>query len=195
MSFAISIIGCIFGCRISNAPNYEYQAQHHFCIGEPEKERCANRIENVPIRMRVIFASQRIEFTTGYRIDVAKWDADKQRVKNGCTNKLKQSAAEINTDLLKYYAEIQNIFKEFEVQEVMPTTQQLKEAFNMRMKTSEEQPEEVPVSFWEVFDEFIKECGNQNNWTHPPMKNLQQWGTTSKSSRRMQHLTISTSLD
>ena len=48
--------------------------------------------------MRVIFASQRIEFTTGYRIDVAKWDADKQRVKNGCTNKLKQSAAEINTD-------------------------------------------------------------------------------------------------
>ena len=115
--------------------------------------------------MRVIFASQRIEFTTGYRIDVSKWDADKQRVKNGCTNKLKQSAAEINTDLLKYYAEIQNIFKEFEVQEVMPTTQQLKEAFNMRMKTSEEQPEEAPVSFWEVFDEFVKECGNQNNWT------------------------------
>ena len=99
--------------------------------------------------MRVIFASQRIEFTTGYRIDVAKWDAGKQRVKNGCTNKLKQSAAEINTDLLKYYAEIQNIFKEFEVQEVMPTTQQLKEAFNMR----------------KVFDEFVKECGNQNNWT------------------------------
>ena len=53
MSFAISIIGCIFGCRISNAPNYEYQAQHHFCIGEPEKERCANRRERT-IRMRVI---------------------------------------------------------------------------------------------------------------------------------------------
>ena len=68
--------------------------------------------------------------------------------------------------MLKYYAEIQNIFKEFEVQEVMPTTQQLKEAFNMRMKdTSEEQPEEAPVSFWEIFDEFVKECGNQNNWT------------------------------
>lgn len=26
--------------------------------------------QNVPIRMRVIFASQRIEFTTGYRIDI-----------------------------------------------------------------------------------------------------------------------------
>lgn len=38
-------------------------------------------VENVPIRVRVNFASQRIEFTTGYRIDVAKWDGDKQRVK------------------------------------------------------------------------------------------------------------------
>lgn len=26
--------------------------------------------QNVPIRMRVIYASQRIEFTTGYRIDI-----------------------------------------------------------------------------------------------------------------------------
>lgn len=40
-------------------------------------------VENVPIRMRVNFASQGIEFTTGYCIDVAKWDGDKQRVKNG----------------------------------------------------------------------------------------------------------------
>lgn len=31
--------------------------------------------------MRVIFANQRIEFTTGYRIDAAKWDAAKQQVK------------------------------------------------------------------------------------------------------------------
>ena len=83
---------------------------------ESRKKNGVPIVENVPIRMRVIFASQRIEFTTGYRIDAAKWDADKQRVKPGCTNKLKQSASEINTDLLRYYTEIQNIFKEFEVQ-------------------------------------------------------------------------------
>lgn len=32
---------------------------------------------------------------------------------------LKQSVSEINADLLKYYAEMQNVFKEFEVQETM----------------------------------------------------------------------------
>ena len=97
---------------------------------ESRKKNGVPIVENVPIRMRVVFASHRIEFTTGYRIDVAKWDADKQRVKNGCTNKQKQSASEINADLLKYYAEIQNIFKEFEVHGFMPTTEQVKDAFN-----------------------------------------------------------------
>ena len=48
---------------------------------ESRKKNGVPIVENVPIRMRVIFASQRIEFTTGYRIDAAKWDTDKQRVK------------------------------------------------------------------------------------------------------------------
>lgn len=34
-------------------------------------------VENLPIRMSVNFASQHIEFTTGYRIDATEWYADK----------------------------------------------------------------------------------------------------------------------
>ncbi|WP_304298580.1 site-specific integrase [Porphyromonas gulae] len=130
-------------------------------------------VENVPIRMRVNFASQRIEFTTGYRIDAAKWDADKQRVKNGCTNKLKQSAAEINASLLGYYTEIQEIFKKFEVDEVMPTPEQIKEAFNALHRPAEEEAKPSKRKkategndFYKVFDEFVRDCGRQNDWTH-----------------------------
>ena len=129
-------------------------------------------VENVPIRMRVNFASQRIEFTTGYRIDVAKWDGDKQRVKNGCTNKLKQSASEINADLLGYYTELQEIFKRFEVAEIMPSPAELKEAFNNRHGQNEEtelasaDTSNVPSNFYEAFDDFVRVCGRQNDWTH-----------------------------
>ena len=126
-------------------------------------------IENVPIRMRVNFASKRIEFTTGYRIDSAKWDADKQRVKNGCSNKLKQSASEINASLLEYYTEIQSIFKRFEVEDVIPTPEQIKEAFNALHKPVSEEPkpkkEALPCDFFQVFDNFVEDCGRQNNWT------------------------------
>ena len=38
---------------------------------ESRKKNGVPIVENVPIRMRVIYASHRIEFTTGYRIDVA----------------------------------------------------------------------------------------------------------------------------
>ncbi len=122
---------------------------------------------NVPIRMRVMFACQRIEFTTGYRIDAAKWDSNKQRVKNGCTNKLQQSAAEINADLLRQYTELQNVFKSFEVQDIFPSVQQIKDGFNDRMKIPNTDKEEKSAhsTFWQAFDEFIKENGSQNNWT------------------------------
>ena len=124
-------------------------------------------VENVPIRMRVNFASKRIEFTTGYRIDAAKWDSDKQRVRNGCTNKLKQSASETNASLLGYYTEVQEIFKKFEVEEIMPTPEQIKEAFNALHKPIEEvkQRKSTPNAFYKVFDDFVEDCGRQNNWT------------------------------
>ena len=131
---------------------------------ESRKKNGVPVIENVPIRMRVIFASQRIEFTTGYRIDAAKWDADKQRVKNGCTNKLKQSASDINTDLLRYYTIMQEVFKEYEVKDIMPTPQEIKDSFNNKVNPTEEVQEEQK-GFWEIFNEFVSECGKQNNWT------------------------------
>lgn len=129
-------------------------------------------VENVPIRMRVNFASQRIEFSTGYRIDVAKWDGDKQRVKNGCTNKLKQSASEINAALLGYYTELKEIFKRFEVAEIVPSPAEVKEAFNNRHRQNEKtelasaDTSNVPSNFYEAFDDFVRVCGRQNDWTH-----------------------------
>ena len=103
---------------------------------------------------------------------VAKWDCDKQRVKNGCTNKLKQSASEINAALLGYYTELQEIFKRFEVAEIMPSPAEVKEAFNNRHGQNEKTElsstdmSNVPSNFYEAFDDFVRVCGRQNDWTH-----------------------------
>ena len=141
---------------------------------ENRKKNGKSVTENVPIRMRVIFNGNRIEFTTGYRIDFAKWDDEKQRVKNGCTNKLKQNASEINADLLKYYTNIQDIFKEFEVQGIVPSPEQVKNGFNEKNKirelpeSGETKPAELPL--FAVFDKFVAESGIHNNWTHSTVK-------------------------
>lgn len=138
-------------------------------IFSPENRKKDDKaiVENVPIRMRVIYCGKRVDFTTGYRIDISKWDENKQRVRNGTTNKLKQSASEINADLLRYYTDIQEIFKEFEVLDVIPTSEQLRQAFKKRYSAPEKIVEEIMTApdLFAIFDEFVKENGNQNDWT------------------------------
>lgn len=93
-------------------------------------------------------------------------------MKNGCTNKLKQSASEINAALLGYYTELQEIFKRFEVAEIMPSPAEVKEAFNNRHGQNEKTELastdmfNVPSNFYEAFDDFVRVCGRQNDWTH-----------------------------
>ena len=159
-------MGVILGAEIYTPKSMNIKRNIIFTL-ESRKKDGVLIVENVPIRMRVNFASKRIEFTTGYRIDAAKWDSDKQRVKNGCSNKLKQSASEINASLLGYYTEIQDIFKKFEVEEIMPTPEQIKEAFNELHKPIEEvnPRKSTPNAFYKVFDEFVRDCGRQNDWT------------------------------
>lgn len=123
-------------------------------------------VDNVPIRMRVVYNGKRVEFTTGYRIDAAKWDEQQQKVKNGTTNKLKQSASEINADLQRYGADMQAVFKEFEVADTVPTPDELKQAFNLRSKKRQNATiEKTELSLFGVFDKFMQECGRQNDWT------------------------------
>lgn len=138
---------------------------------ESRKKEGVLIVENVPVRMRVIFGGKRVDFTTGYRIDVAKWDYDRQRVKNGCINKLKQSSSEINADLNSFEAIIQTVFKEYEVANTLPAPAQIRAAFNERIKaggvwvhvreTAADKPE---GDFWDLYDGFVKESGRLNNW-------------------------------
>ena len=130
-------------------------------------------VENVPIRLQVFFGGKRIDFTTGYRIDAAKWDSAKQRVKNNVTNKQKQSALQINTDIAKYEAFINEIFQDFEVKETEPTPEQIKEAFAEKLNPTPQKKQKSQATrgkakkadIFVAFDEFVKECGVQNDWT------------------------------
>ena len=164
----ISKIGCNFGREFRY--NFAMNIKRNIIFSlESRKKNGVVTANNLPIRMRVIYSGSRIDFSTGYRIDVSKWDVEKQRVKNGCTNKLKQTASEINADLLQYYTEMQNIFKEFEVQNIVPIPEQIKECFKVKHELAvieNSESDTSTVDFMKVFDEFTIECGKQNNWTH-----------------------------
>ena len=87
-------------------------------------------------------------------------------------DKLKQSSSEINAALLGYYTELQEVFKRFEVAEVMPSPADVKNAFNARHRSDDVQAEptfdkpDPSNDFYKAFDEFVRVCGRQNDWTH-----------------------------
>lgn len=133
---------------------------------ESRKKQGKAITENVPIRMRVIYDGGRIELTTGYRIDASKWNNLTQRVKKGCSNKLKQFASDINNDLAGYESKIQSVFKEYEVLGKIPTKEQLKTSFNSLVRKYADEDDDIPKdTFFNIFESFVKECGRQNNWT------------------------------
>ncbi|KAA6314927.1 Tyrosine recombinase XerC [termite gut metagenome] len=73
------------------------------------------------------------------------------------------NASQINNDLSKYYADIQTIFKEFEIAETIPIPRQVKTAFTEKQKGKTIDTLKHP--FFERFDDFVKERGAKNDWT------------------------------
>ncbi len=143
-------------------------------VFSPERRKKNGELikDNVPIFMRVSFGSMRIKFSTGYKIDLDKWDDNTQRVKRNCMNKSLQTAADINMELSRQENAIQDAFKDFEYTETMPSIKELKEAFQKQLKRKIE-PEKEETSkgpspskiFWKAYDEFVRTCGTANEWT------------------------------
>ena len=151
---------------------------------EKRKSKGVDIVENVPIRMRVTYGGTRIDFTTGYRVDAAKWDESAQRVKAKTSNKQRQTASEINDALDELRTELQKIFKEYEVKEILPAPEELREAFNIKIKGESIKERDIKtaldavpaVSLWERFDEFVNVNGRNNNWTKSTVAKVNVFG-------------------
>ena len=151
---------------------------------EKRKSKGMDIVENVPIRMRVTYGGTRVDFTTGYRVDVAKWDESAQRVKAKTSNKQRQTASEINDALDELRTELQKIFKEYEVKEILPAPEELREVFNIKIKGESIKERDIKtaldavpdVSLWERFDEFVNVNGRNNNWTKSTVAKVNVFG-------------------
>lgn len=124
--------------------------------------------DNLSIRMRVNYGGQRIDFSTGYRIGSDKWDLSRQRVKNRCTNKQQQNAQDINGHLDNMSSDMQAVFKEFEVLEILPTPTQLKDTFDK--KQNKECNSLQADKLLPLFSEFMQESSSINNWSKGTIK-------------------------
>jgi integrase len=133
-----------------------------------EKRKKENQMitENVPIRLRINYDGTRLDIQTGYRIDLAKWNEEKEQVKNGSFNKLGQSSSSINSRILELKVAIQDLFQEFESQDKVPTKEDIRHVANsLKDKGRVDIKKHPDSSLFEVFDKFVKENSHLNNWS------------------------------
>lgn len=118
--------------------------------------------QNLAIRMRVTLKGERpFDFPLGRKVDLDKWNAEEERVVADAID-----ATEINRTIEEYKSLINEVFARYELLEKrVPTPQEVKDLFNDmtgRISIAEEQAKEI--DFWHVFDLFIRQSGEKNQW-------------------------------
>lgn len=125
------------------------------------------------IRVHVTFSGKRIMLTTGCQISSANvWDEENELVKPGYHGPKGESDTTINNKLRNVRDQMDTVFKYFEVNEINPSSSQVAQKYNERIKGIESKNEETSnekkprrTNFWAVFDKFDLECGEKNAWT------------------------------
>lgn len=142
---------------------------------ERRKRKGKDIIENVPIRIRVSYTGNRVDLSSGFRIDLKDWDEDNSRVLDNRINKEGQSSEEINIFLSNYENDLNRFFLSFSAKGEIPTAEQLRNEFqHIRQKHSpdsfeKEKPSKAKaeeITLFDVFDEFTSYTGKINNWTN-----------------------------
>lgn len=120
------------------------------------------------LRCRIKWPGHSITFNLGFEWDSTKWNRDSQRCTRNTTNRKKESAATVNKKISEIETNVDDIFKAFEVKETIPTQKDIKKALGLRDEGSGAKS----FDFFSLFDEFVKEQSNLNNWTVSTLKKL-----------------------
>ncbi|MDQ6482346.1 tyrosine-type recombinase/integrase [Dyadobacter sp. LHD-138] len=143
-----------------SATVFEIKRSISFFLEKRKDKNGALILINVPIRMAVSFAGNRLMLYAGYRIDSVKWDGKKQRAKNNTTHGNGVTHSDINDKLDRCSSGINSYFKSCEVKGVLPTLSDVKEEFSRLVSDRTKRVD----TFFTAFDDFVKTVGRENDW-------------------------------
>lgn len=135
------------------------------------------------IRLRVTFNGQRLDLKTGCQVvDLEAWDNEAQLVKSGYKGPKGETALTINNELRNIKDQMDATFKFFEATDKIPTVDELRKMYEERLNGTvpkrpvpEPKKERKPKApdFFEVYNLFLKECGEKNAWTKATFEKME----------------------
>lgn len=134
------------------------------------------------IQLHATFNGERLIKSTGCQLNnQAYWDSKTQRVKPGYKGPGGETSPSINATLQNCHDQMELAFRFFEANETSPSKDILDEQYQHRMGVAVKKPttkaaaEVKPKSlcFFEVYDFFMKECGEKNAWTRATVEKME----------------------
>lgn len=133
---------------------------YHIFLVDKEKDSPDGKL-----RFRVRWGKNIVAFNLGYRVDPSKWSTDTQRCKNNTTHgKKKVAASVINREIGRYESAAEKLFYQYDQENVEPTKEQFKADFLKEVRGIEPERKDEKT-FYQVFDEFVRDTGFKNSWT------------------------------
>lgn len=144
--------------------------------------------DHYQIRMRTSFHGCRLDLSTGYQIsNPCYWNEQQQLITNDFIEMYGETANGINSHLKYLQERMGTAFKFFEVDEKMPTVTELKQRFllltgrqdnrdiknkTVQIKNDGGNETHKIYKFFDIFDLFVKECGEKNAWTRATIQKM-----------------------
>ena len=120
----------------------------------PEKRK--EIVENVPVMLSVTYSRQRMFYYTGLRCDVKQWDIENSKFKRNQLFPNGKTSTEFNNELIEISKAVNDLFKVYEVEKVIPTVDQLRSDLKQKLGKAIKQQEQT--GFFERFKQYIKDA-------------------------------------
>lgn len=118
----------------------------------------------LPIRLRVSWMGERVDFRLGISIEPDKWSQEAQRALPGIRTKGGMTGASINKKIDSAITEITQIFARYDMEDRVPSPRALRDDFN-RYLGDRSAPSKIKNDFFSVYERFIREQSVLNSWS------------------------------
>ena len=127
-------------------------------------DKRTDKIGDAPIRVSIMINGVRLLTSVGYSINPSKWDGLKQKVKQGAINGKGITYNVINSHLNDITQQCTRFENKWLHEKIEVTIDSIKENVSVR-KNPIETHKSAEKTFFDVFDEFVRDAGAQNDWT------------------------------
>ncbi len=119
-------------------------------------EKRKQEIEVFPVRLRVTYSKNRMEYYTGKRCKVKQWDVKAGRMKRNQVAPDGSTSTDFNNDLDAMKVAVDELFKIYEANKIIPSITQLRDELKQKLgKETKQEPEKE--GFFDRFDQYIRD--------------------------------------